>query len=430
MFVTQCLATALFLVPLLTLWILRIGERTTAWELALDIPFSVALDILVVLVFARFLPLENAFLALRAVWCVALLATLLHRRHRFAWRMDLDGRLIAAITAASGLAFALGLGISRQYTLWDRPWHAALVPSLGGQSLPFVNVYGTGEALHYHIAGDVIAACLRASSLSTISSNLALSLAHDVFLGLTAATVGLLMIGFGVRRALPVVFGGMALLLHGPIPLREGLGQPFQGYAYHLYFSLTFRPHVPVAALMVTGILGILAVRASRPDDFRRSRAVAMLLAIIALLAISDEATFALLGLGIAGMLLVYPDVLAKNHVRSIGVLVAIGVSALVPNLLFGGSIAPGSPIQRISWLSQAMVPAVVGNASLPLAAITGASVFLLDSLPYVICWLGLVAAGFFSPLRSLRPLVVLGGIVIVASSLLALHVRVNESDN
>lgn len=430
MLATQCSATALFLIPVAALWLLRLGRATAAWELALDVPLAIAVDALATLALARLLPLETSILAVRAAWIVALLAIALRRGRSLAWPARLGGRFAAALLAGAALAAALGLAVSRRYTVWDRPWHAPLVPSLGGQTLPFVNVYGAAEPLHYHLAGDVVAASLRALSLASLSSNAALSLAHDVLFGLTALTVGLLVIGAGVRRALPVISGGAALLLHGPIPLRQGLGEPFQGYSYHLFFSLSYRPHVPVAALMLAGLLGALSVRAARPGLFPPRRAIPVLLATTALLAISDEATLGLVGLGIAAAWIFFPRILAEGRLRGIGALAALGAAALIPNLLFSGSIAPGGPVQRIAWSARAMVPSVVGEAPLPLSSPRGALAFLLDSLPFLACWTGLAAAAIRRPARPLRPLVLLAGAVIAASCLLALHVRVNGASS
>ena len=54
--------------------------------------------------------------------------------------------LFGAVASTVGLCrpFATGLAI------WDRPLHAPLVSSLGGQLAPFQNVYGHGSPLRYH----------------------------------------------------------------------------------------------------------------------------------------------------------------------------------------------------------------------------------------------------------------------------------------
>ncbi|MCC6552617.1 MAG: hypothetical protein IT372_06270, partial [Polyangiaceae bacterium] len=108
MLATQCSATALFLIPVAALWLLRLGRATAAWELALDVPLAIAVDALATLALARLLPLETSILAVRAAWIVALLAIALRRGRSLAWPARLGGRFAAALLAGAARAAARG----------------------------------------------------------------------------------------------------------------------------------------------------------------------------------------------------------------------------------------------------------------------------------------------------------------------------------
>jgi len=427
-------STALFLLPLFTLWSRRIGRRSAVWEFGLDVPLSLTLDVLGVLSLSRIFPVEISVLIARCFWLFAFAFIVLRRRHDIQWPAFPVAQRGIVAGFASALCVGLSLVISRTYIVWDKTLHVPLVSSIGGQTLPFVNVFGANEPLRYHHTGDVIAVMFRALSLSTISSNLALSLAHDVLFGLFGLTCALLVAGVSPRRVMGrlmgrvmvPILGGVALLLHGPLPFRNGEGQPFQGFSYHLFYSLSFRPHVPVSALLLLGLMQILFLRASWPARLPARTSTPMLLVMATLLGMTDEATFMLFGFGLGVMWLVYPQMLAKSRTRGFFSLLLLCVGVLGANYLFGGSLSPGGPVQRIAWLSQSILPSVVPGPGVPLFTWRGANIFLKDSFGYLACLIGLGFAARKASFRFLRPLWILGFAVVAASLGLALHLRVN----
>src|SRR5580700_3071655 len=63
-------ATLLYLLPVAVVLAARLRRDTEAWELALGIPFAVAVDLLSILVLALALRLETAVVVSRALWAL------------------------------------------------------------------------------------------------------------------------------------------------------------------------------------------------------------------------------------------------------------------------------------------------------------------------------------------------------------------------
>src|SRR5258708_5705724 len=62
------LAAVLYLLPLAVLQLWRARADRPGWEIALDIPFAVSIDLLVILLLARFTTLEHAVVLSRVGW--------------------------------------------------------------------------------------------------------------------------------------------------------------------------------------------------------------------------------------------------------------------------------------------------------------------------------------------------------------------------
>ncbi len=420
----QAEAVLIFLLPVFVIWVARASRTVALWEMALAIPFAVAVDLFVVFTLSRIFVVETAALVSRGAWLVALAIVARRRRAEpMAWPACLTGVRVAAALAAGCFSVVLGMPITRHFSVWDRPWHTPLVTSLAAQRIPFSNVYG--GPLHYHLSGDTVAAMLRTFSFDVMSSNLCLALAHDLFFFLTATTVALLVSSFGAKKFWPIALAALALLLQGPIPLRGNVGTPFQGFAYYLFFSLSYRPHIPIAALTLVGFLGSVAVEVTAPSS-RAKRTLPTLIATTSLLAVTDEASVALVCLGLGIVWLVYPRVLGVGRKPGVLVMIALAIAIVVPNLLFSGSLAPGGPVQRIGWIPEAAVPAASGTEQVLLSSENGKWVFFVEMLPLLACSLGLALHANARRSKPYGALALYGAVVVTVCGVLALKMRIN----
>jgi hypothetical protein len=349
------LSVFLYLVPLVTVAVLRSRRGREPWEIALDIPFAVALDLLGLLALARLMHLETAVLVSRPLWFLGGLAVVLRRRRSGrpwpTWPAAIDLRALARVSLCVALAVALSMVISRPCLNVDRRWHIPLVASLRGQTVPFHNVYDPGGLLAYHYAGDVLAAELQTLSGAVLHASLALSLAHDLVFGLTAAAVALLFLRRGGRwQTALVVAPSLGFLLAGPITFVFG-HHGVVGYSYTNFLRISYRPHTSLAALFLTGFLGSVWVRLRGGMHAERVSVVKtwpVLLACTAALALTDEASVALLGLSLGVAWLVEPDVVHPRRLAGAGVFVGLLGVLVGTVLLFGGSLSPGAPVQQV----------------------------------------------------------------------------------
>jgi hypothetical protein len=384
------LAMILWSVPIIVLQVVRAHRDRPVWAMALDVPFAIAFDLLSVLGLARFMHLETAVLVSRVVWVLAGIVAIVGHwcrdGTRVEWPSALRGMDVLAVAGAGALAIASCSRISYRFVVWDSGWHIPIVASIASQKLPFINPLSGTEVLHYHFSGDVLAAVIRTLSFNVISAPRALHTAHDLMFAAMAGTVTLLSIAFGLRRWWPAVLGGVAVVLQGPIPLRGGLGHAFHGYTYHLFMNLSYRPHVPVAGLMLVGALGTLAVRAAQPERVATSSTAYVLLAVIALLAVSDEASTAIVGIALGVAWLVDYRLLGRGRFAGLLLLIGIGVAAVSTNVVFAASLAPGSPVQTVSLVTPRVPPLWGGDPFLPLSASEGKRVLFWDFLPMTAC--------------------------------------------
>ncbi|HMJ10795.1 MAG TPA: hypothetical protein VK524_05280 [Polyangiaceae bacterium] len=361
-------AVILYLLPIVLFVTLRFRRDRALWEVALDIPFAVALDLIVILTAARFAKLETAILFSRVLWALggALALVLFKRRRQLAWPIACSWRplLLAAIAAA--VALYISVKLSRPpCAIWDRQWHIPLTTSLLGQRLPFHNVYEPNGGLYYHFAGNVLAATLQALSFMTIHASPALSLAHDVMFALTGLTLALLLYDFGIRRAAPVLCVLVATLMTGPaVLLQEGEIRQGGGYSISNLLSLSFRPHVSLSELLMLGFAGSVLVRLlpSR-TPISSVKTASVLIATTAVLAITDEASTGVLGVALGCAWLITPNVVHPERLKGIGILAALLGALALSSLLFVGSFGLGAPahaVELVAWQSPGFyVPAL-----------------------------------------------------------------------
>jgi len=403
--VRSLLVALVYLLPVGVVFALRARDERTLWEMAGDMPFAVAADMLLVLLLARFMVLDVAALASRALWLAGAGGALWRRRGRrpLVWPGALDARAALQVGVLALLALGLSLTLSRACAVWDRDWHIPLVASLGGQRVPFQNVYGAGAAtgLYYHFTGDVLASMLRAFSGDAPHASLALSLAHDVLFALLGAELGLLAAALGLRRLAPAALVAGATLLAGPVTLlRESYRKVESGYSITNLFSLSFRPHEGLAFLL---ILGVIAVVLARLRDLRAAefswRSWSALAGPIAVLALTDEASLALLAVGLAVLWLADGRMFGADRRAGALRLGALAGLVVLTLLLFVGALgrhAPGHAFAVVAPRSPGFL-----TSPIPFAMADGRRLALQD------LWsVGLIgAAGLALALRPSRPL-------------------------
>ncbi|HEX7600578.1 MAG TPA: hypothetical protein VF316_03190, partial [Polyangiaceae bacterium] len=319
--VVEWLVAVVYLAPVLLVLGLRARRGTPLWELALDLPVVVAADLVLMLALTRVMSLERSAFLSRSLWLCMVVAARMWKRGPggpVAWPRALDVSTVLTMVAAAAVALLPFLPFSRTYNIHDRGWHGPLVTAIQVQQLPFRNVFDPQEVLHYHLAGDVLAAALRAFSFDVLSSARALALVHDLFLAMTAAWIALACRAAGARRALVVAFAAVAVVWHAPFP--RGLGTPFDGHNFFYVFSdLTYRPHVPVAFFGAVVFVGALALRGASSASAAPGRVLLAMASSDALLSVSDEASAGVLGLALGLTWLVAPGVLGLGRLRGIG---------------------------------------------------------------------------------------------------------------
>ena len=345
------------LLPLGVLLVLRARRDRALWEIALDLPLATAADLLVILVLSRFYRLELAILVSRVLWLMLGLAWALWRGHHraIAWPRALGWRPLLAVLCAVAVAVILSMQISRPCLNADRHWHIPLVASLRGQRLPFMNVLDPKGALTYHFAGDVHAVVLQVLSGDVFHASYALSLSHDLLFALLGATVALLLLDAGLRHVTPVVLGVLALLLAAPLTLFR-TDWVSAGYSFVNFYRVSFRPHASLGALLVVGFFAAVAVRVREgPGTVPWHRTAPALLACTGLLAVTDEASLGVLGLGLGAAWLVDREVLAHRRWQGVLWLAALVVVIVGVSIIAAGTLAPGAPphaITLVPWRS------------------------------------------------------------------------------
>lgn len=426
----QLLSVALYLVPVAVLLVCRARRDRALDEMALDIPLAVAADLLSILLVTKWVPLETAALASRAIWIGAGISATVSRCRRGdapAWPSAFRARAIGTVGVAVAATLWLCSFISRKYVVWDSQWHTSIVATLGTERIPFSNPLMPVEVLHYHFSGDVLAAMQRTFSWNVISANRALASAHDLMFALGAAAVTLMVLGRRRPGAALSSLACLAVFFNGPIPLRGGVGFSFLGYEYHSFVTLSYRPHVCLAGLLMVGVLGAVATRLKSEDALDRRHTLATLVACFALLGVTDETSTALLGIGLGIVWLFAPEVLAASRWRGLAVLVGLAASIVVVNLLFQAALAPGGPVQKVTLSPEWRLASLgIEHPSLPLASEKGKEVFFVDMMPFMLTLGALALHAVRRRARGAGVLFVTATLVTALAVGLALRIDVN----
>jgi hypothetical protein len=391
-FAASLLAAAGLLFPVVLFVALRSTRERAPWEIAVDIPVAMSLDLFVVLVLALVVRLEIAAVISRVLYLVAGAVRVAYFRRvgRPRWPAALGRRDVARVAGATAMALGLSLTLSRKFVIWDRHWHIALTGSLRGQTVPFHNVYDASQVVRYHFAGNVHASMLQTLSGGVLHSSFGMSLAHDLHFALIGVVLGLLMTGWGCRAAWQHLLGIAAFLLQGPCHLfRQDIRTPQEGYAFVSYISLSFRPHAALGGLLVLGFAACLLGRLASRDDLPLRRTAPSLVAIAAAMAITDETSLGVLGLALGLTWLVAPRIVHERRLYGVLVFVALAAALVVPNLVFSGSLSGGAGSERmglkiVPW----RVPGYY-KASIPLTDPVGRLM-----LAYDLCAPSVVAVG------------------------------------
>jgi hypothetical protein len=426
----EACAVVLYAAPLGGFLAARASRGASLARLGLDVPCFVALDLLSIVLLACVVPLEVAVLISRPAWLLGGAAWLLAGRgpgRAGPPRVPaaLSPGAVATVLCSTALAVAVSAAVSRRYLLWDRSWHSPQVCAIGPQSIPFVNVLEPGAPWRYHYAADVLAAVFRTLSLDTMSANRALSLAHDASFGLTAMSLSLLLLGLGHRPGPVPALGGAAVLLSGPIPLHgTRLTAPMFGFMYPNFLSNSFRPHVALAGLLLVGFVGSVVANALEAPGRSQARAPLPLLAIAALLSLTDEVSLAVLvpALGLAW--LVDPSVLGAGRRRGVAVLLALAAVSVLPSVTLGGSFAAGGAVQKLGWVA-GQVPSFDGQV-LPWSSAGALRVLACDLLPLLLGGAGILLVAARRPSRGLAALALFAVAVCAACTVSATHFQVN----
>jgi hypothetical protein len=430
----QLVAVVGYLVPIVTLVLLRTHKRRPLWGIALDVPLAVSVDLLLVLGLCLFMTLERAVLVSRLCWIGGGFGTWWLRGRRRPQPPECFTRwaawgLAGAVVGATGLS----LWLSRPHAIWDRQWHIPLVASLRGQRLPFINVYDlvTRGVLRYHLSGDVLAAVLQTLSFDTIHASLALSLAHDVVFGLTAAAFSLVALALTPGRPLLVALLALALLLHGPMASLHPLCAPQSlGYSWLSFLQMSFRPHVSLSGLLFVGALGGMMVqlfalnRTVEPTQDNETPLPAAV-ASVALLSITDEASVGLLGLVLGLVWLVFPE--AVHRRRWVGALVLAGslLAVVGAHRLFSGSLTGDSPVRTLSFVPW-RAPGYIAP-SVPLWTREGLTAMALDLLPPALVMVSLVLFWIRFRMRAVAVVLLFLGVLLAAATVLLTRADVNQ---
>lgn len=387
------LAALLYVIPLTLVAIARSRRDRRLWEMALDIPLLVALDLLGILLLARFVTLQNAILISRPAWALAGVAGIVIRRRKglLAWPSALSKKGVAIVLIAAAASVVLSMGLSRVCHNADRAWHIPLVSSLQAQRIPFSNVYEPGGLLAYHYTGDVYGAIFQTLSMRVIHASHALALAHDVAFGLTGASIALLLLWLHIQHPLAVTAVALSTLLAGPLTfLRPDRPNAGGGYNFINFLKLSFRPHVCLAGLLMVGFLGVVMVHLRRGREegaAHPAKTIPVLLICTAVLAITDEASVGVLGLALGLTWLAAPEIVHPRRLPGIAVFLGLLAAFIIPNVVFAASLAPGAPRHEISlvpWRSPGYF-----NPILALSTAKGRQVLFYDMFPLAATLIG-----------------------------------------
>lgn len=424
----ELFTVTIYLLPVLVLWAIQARKEREIWELALDVPLALSVDYLLMMLVARLMTLEAAAWAARGVWLVLGAAFLVRDRAKPVRILRSGIKKLGAVVLVGVAIYAcvyISVSLSREWGMWDRGWQDPLVASVRGQRAPFMNVYQPDVPLHYHYTGVALAAVLQALSFDSFHGSFALSLVHDVYFGLIGLTVGGLLHALGLRRWYVFALVALAVILNGPITAYRAQG-PERGYAFLNYVQMSFRPYIAVAGLLFVGIIGAVFVRL---EGLRRStspwRTLPTLVASFVLLAVTEEPSAAILGLGVGAAWLVHED--AVHPKRWVGLVALLPMAASIPlgAKLFQTSLAAAGTVgskEIMPWRMPGFeLPA------LPLSTEIGRRVFLFEFLPILSLCFAIAVTVFVTGSRRRAATFALIGVTGLASILLVLRLELNH---
>jgi hypothetical protein len=179
---------------------------------------------------------------------------------------------------------------------------------------------------------------------------------------------------------------------------------------------------------MIIGMVGTLAVRASQPDRITTRATATLLLALVALLGVTDEASTALIGLALGVTWLVDYRLIASERLTAFLVLVGLAVVFMGTNRLFAASLAPGSPVQSLTFSRVARVPSLFGDLpSLPLSTPEGQRVLFMDFLPMTACALAITLFAWRLRSRAYVAMAVFVWVLLLVAVALVLRLEINK---
>jgi hypothetical protein len=194
-------------------------------------------------------------------------------------------------------------------------------------------------------------------------------------------------LGYRHLTLLGLVF--LAMLLAGPVVMLVGEKRTwFPGYSTTNWFSLSYRPHISLAALVSLAFIAGPLIRLRELDRDQPLTDLAVpLAACAAAMLVVDEISIATIGVGLGVLWLAYPRVFAPTRRQGLLVMGALAGAVVFGVLFLKGAIAPGAPSYPLSLV----FPRSPGFYTAPQRLDTGAGfrLFIADLLPILAAFFG-----------------------------------------
>ncbi|HEY5373481.1 MAG TPA: hypothetical protein VIK01_07325 [Polyangiaceae bacterium] len=394
------------LVPIAVFVTLRSDAERPAWWLALDIPAATALDLVAIVLVSRLLILDVAVWVVKGAWLV-LGASVFWFRWRRGWRPKWPAELpLAAVLQAlllGVIALLLSLLMTRPCAIWDRQFHVPGLTSMRGQVWPFYTVYEPWKILHYHYGGNLLAVTLQATSFGILHASLALSLVHNICSFWFGVTLTFLLRRLGLKHTTLLALVLLTMLFASPVVPLEGEHRTwFAGYSTPNWMSLSLRPHMTLAVLTTLPFLAFPLVRlADLQHEIGWRGLLLPLVCCVPLMLIVDEFSMGILGLGLAGVWLKYPQAFAPTRRQGLYFFLGLGLALVFGICVMNGTVSPGAPHYPLNLV----FPRSPGFYTAPhrLDTAEGIRYFFSDLLPI----LAVLAGGFWLLVRNRHPLLI-----------------------